>query len=164
MNGTVELMRHVPAEHVEGLHKIVMTNSASLLSSSKGKFVAEDGKRFRAADCRGLYSNGNIFLVIDQILRHYPEAFLLVPFIKRLAIGEVLYHELGHHIHRREQPGYRDNREAVADEWSDELMATFFKARYWYLKPVVRAYARFIHPRLVRLNQRPTTECEPDPA
>lgn len=144
------LMRYVPVEHLEGLRKIVMTNSASLLSSSKGKFVAEDGKRLRPAECLGLYSNGNIFLVVDHIMRQYPEAFLLVPFFKKLAIGEILYHEVGHHIHKREQPGYRDNRETFADEWRDELLAIFFKARYWYLMPILRAYARFIHPRIVK--------------
>ncbi|HEX2270017.1 MAG TPA: hypothetical protein VHH35_10795 [Pyrinomonadaceae bacterium] len=99
------LMRYVPPEHLEGLRRIVMTNSASVLSSHKGKFVAEDGERLRAADCLGFYSNGSIFLLMDQILRQYPELFLLVPFIKALAIGETLYHELGHHISQARTTG-----------------------------------------------------------
>lgn len=150
MNGTVALlMRHVPAEHLEGLHYIVMTNSASMLRTHKGKFVSE-GWRGRAADCRGLYTGGNIYLVMDRLLRHYPESLLLIPIIKTLAIGEILYHEVGHHIHKLEQPGYRDKHEEVADEWRDELLAIFFKKRYWYLRPAARAYARFIHPRLAK--------------
>ncbi len=155
VSDTVELlMRHVPAEHLKGLRKIVMTNSAGVLSCFKGKHVGEDGKRFKAADCSGFYFDGNIFLLMDRILQQYPELFLLVPFFKKLAIGETLYHEVGHHIHKREQPGYRDNREAFADEWKDELLAIFFKARYWYLMPALRAYARFIHPRIVKSNRR----------
>lgn len=150
VNGTVELlMRHVPAEHLAGLRHVVMTNSASLLSTSKGKYLAEDGRRFKAAECNGLYSNGNIFLVIDRILRNYPEWFLFVPLIKALAIGDILYHEVGHHIHQLEQPGYRDNEEPTADEWRDKLLREFFKKRYWYLAPPLRLYVRLIHPRLV---------------
>lgn len=150
VNGAVELlMRHVPAEYVEGLNYIVMTNAASMLRTHKGKFVSE-GRRGRPAECLGLYNGRNIFLVMDRILRHYPESLLLIPIVKTLAIGEILYHELGHHIHKLKQPGYRDKHEEVADEWRDELLAIFFKRRYWYLWPAVRVYARFIHPRLSR--------------
>ena len=144
------LLRHVPAEHLEGLHTIVLTNSASLLTSLKGKFTA-GGERFRAADRRGFYWNGRIFLVMDQIFRDYPEALLLVPMIKTLAIGEVLYHEVGHHIHRLVQPGYRDNKEAFADEWKDELLLAFVNKRYWYMAIIIRGYSRFINPTIKKL-------------
>lgn len=150
VNGTVELlMRHVPAEYLKGLHYIVMTNSVSLFSSTKGKFESE-GRRFRAGEANGCYSGGNIYLVMDRVLGRYPEALLLVPIFKAMAISEILYHEVGHHIQKLEQPGYRENEEAVADEWRDELLAGFLKRRYWYLVPAIRAYKRFIHPRFVR--------------
>lgn len=152
------LVRHIPEEHLKGLHKIVLTNSASVLSSIKGKQISE-GRRFRPADCLGLYSNGHIFLVLDHILSFYPETLLLVPMIKTLVIGETLYHEVGHHIHSLEQPGYRANREVFADEWKDKLLTAFFTRRYWYLAAPLRAYVRLIHPRLVR-SGRPT-ETEP---
>ena len=74
-------MRHVSAEYLKGLHYVVMTNSASLLSSTKGKFESQ-GRRFRAAEANGIYSGGSIYLVMDRILRPYPEALLLVPIFK----------------------------------------------------------------------------------
>ncbi len=144
------LMRHVPAEHLEGLHEIVLTNSASLLTSLKGNFTA-GGQRFRAADRRGFYWNGRICLVIDQIFRQYPESLLLVPMFKTWLIGKILYHEVGHHIHRLVQPGYRDKKEEFADEWRDKLLAAFVNKRYWYLAIVIRGYDRFLHPTIKRL-------------
>lgn len=163
VNGTVQLlMSHVPAEHLQGLRKVVLTNSTSLLQSHKGKYEF-DGERLRAADLRGFYGKGYIFLVMDQILRHYPDSFLLVPMIKRLAIGEILYHEIGHHIHRLEQPGYRDNREEFADKWSDDLLLAFFEKRYWYLAKPLIGYKRFLHPtvlKLIRRSPKTATELE----
>ena len=70
---------------------------------------------------------------MDRIFDPYPEIFLLVPVIKTYAIGEILYHEIGHHIHQMEEPGFRDRREEVADEWGDKLMRIFLRRRYWYL-------------------------------
>lgn len=159
VNSAVELlMKHVPPQHVEGLHKVVLTNSARVLKTHKGKYTF-DGQRMRAADLRGFYGDGNICLIMDRILDHYPQSFLLVPMFKMLAIGEILYHELGHHIHRRDEPGYRDNREAVADEWSDKLLISFFEKHYRVLTKILLAYKKLLHPlvvRIVRLFRRST--------
>jgi hypothetical protein len=160
------LLRHVPEEYLKGLHKIILTNSASLRSAYRGKFWAEK-RRIRPADCQGLYREGHILLVVDQILREYPEVILLVPPIKTFAIAEVLYHEVGHHIHRNEQPGYRDNKEVVADEWKEKLLQTFMLQRYWYLAKLVRTYARLVHPILLKLLRRTkgnNVECDAGPA
>lgn len=103
VNSAVELlMSHVPPEHIKGLRKVVLTNSACVLKTHKGKYIF-DGERMRAADLRGFYGNGYIFLIMDRILDHHLQLFLLVPMFKTLAIGEILYHELGHHIHRRDE-------------------------------------------------------------
>ena len=73
----------------------------------------------------------------------------------------VLAHEIGHHIHRLKQPGYRENREAFADEWRDELLMAFFKKHYWYLARVLNVYKRFLHPVFVRLFRRSPAEADP---
>ena len=147
------LLRHVPEEHLEGLQKIVLTNSASLLESFKGKYPAGE-RRIRAADARGIYLNHKIALVMDKILNQYPEVLLLLPMFKTYAIGEVLYHEIGHHIHRREQPGYRANKEEVADEWRDKLLKDFLWKRYWYLAYALRPYVKLVHPQVLKLMPR----------
>ena len=58
--GSVEvLLRYVPEEHLEGLRTITVTNSAYMRKAIKGKFTQEK-QRFRAADTRGMYGNGQI--------------------------------------------------------------------------------------------------------
>jgi len=143
----------VPEEHLIGLHKITLTNSEQL-RSIRGKITSEK-QRFRPADCRGLYRKGHIFLIMDQIFSQYPESFLLlVPPFKTFVIGEVLYHEIGHHIHRLEEPGYRTNKEVVADQWRDKLMQLFLKQRYWYLARAVRLVRPLLRPIEARIKDR----------
>lgn len=125
------LLRYVPEEYLVGLYRITLTNSENL-RSVRGKITSEK-RRFRLADCQGLYRKGHIFLIIDQVFSQYPEVFLIVPPFKTFVIGEVLYHEIGHHIHRLDEPGYRTDKERVADEWRNKLLQLFLRQRYWYL-------------------------------
>jgi len=124
-------VRYVPKEHLRGLHQITLTNSEQL-AWVKGK-ISSEKRRVRPADCCGLYGGGHIRLIIDRIFEPYPELLLMVPLLKTCAIGETLYHEIGHHIHDMQVPGFKDRQEQVADEWSDKLMRIFLKQRYWYL-------------------------------
>ena len=137
VHGSVrQLLRAVPEKYLSGLHRITLTNSTSLRKTYRGKILA--GKdRVRPADCQGLYANGQIQLLMDKILSEVPELFLLFPPLKKYLIAKTLYHEVGHHIHKLESPGYRANREAFADEWRDKFLRAFLH-RYWYLAPVFR--------------------------
>jgi hypothetical protein len=147
------LLRSVPEEYLKGLYKITVTNSEKL-RSIRGKITSEK-RRFRPADCLGLYRKGHIFLIMDQIFSLYPESvLLLIPAFKTCVIGGVLYHEIGHHIHRLAEPGYRPDREAVADEWRDKLMPLFLKKRYWYLIWAARLVRPLLRPIEARLKDR----------
>jgi hypothetical protein len=151
------LLRYVPGQHLAGLHRITLTNSAGLRKMYRGKVSAEK-RRVRPADCRGLYSNGNIILVMDQIFLDCPEILLVLPPVKNFVVARTLYHEIGHHIHRLEQPGYRANREGFADEWSEKLVRSFMKRRYWYLGLLVSAWAKVLPSR--GREESPTVESE----
>ena len=139
------LLRFVPPEHLVGLHKVVLTNSEEVGKRIRGKILSER-QRIKPADCAGLYSTGRVLLLIDQIFQQYPELFLLVPPFKTYVIAEILYHEIGHHIHRLEQPGYRANREAVADQWKEQLLRGFLRQRYWYMAKLVRIFSMALNP------------------
>ena len=136
VSGSVrQLLAVVPEKYLSGLHKVTLTNSGRL-RKVRGKLWS--GKyRVRPADCRGLYSEGHVQLLIDQIFCECPEYFLLFPPVKKFLLAQTLYHEIGHHIHKLESPGYRANREPFADEWRDKLLPLFMR-RYWYLAPFFR--------------------------
>lgn len=131
------LLKYVPAEHLARLRLIVLTNSEEVGTQIRGK-IFSDKDRVRPADCAGLYSEGRVLLLVDRILAPYPEALLLVPPFKTFVIAEVLYHEIGHHIHRLQQPGYRTDKETVADEWREKLLHKFLTQRYWYLAKLIQ--------------------------
>ncbi len=57
-----------------------------------------------------------------------------MPLIRDLMIGDVLYHELGHHIHYWMRPEYKE-KEDVADNWSKKLFVNHIRHTYWYLMP-----------------------------
>lgn len=146
------LLRYVPNEHLDGLHKIILTNSEHVRDRIKGKTKTKT--RVRPSDCLGLYSDGQIILVMDHLFGQLPPIMLLVPTCKVLLIGGTLYHEIGHHIHRMEEPGFRDQREEVADEWRVKLMEIFFAQHYWYLVKVFSFLFPLFFPLLMKLQRR----------
>jgi hypothetical protein len=50
-------------------------------------------------------------------------------------LGEIIFHEIGHHIHATTQPEYRE-REDVADEWQRRLLRAYLRRHYGYLRPL----------------------------
>jgi len=139
------LLRNTPEQYLSGLHRITLTNSKLVRSSYPGKAWRE-GRRTRLSDHRGFYQAGFIFLVLDQIFLDWPEVMLLFPPFKTFLIAEVLYHEIRHHIHRIEVPGYRADKETVADEWKEKLFRTYVRRRYWYLAGTIKLLAKVIRP------------------
>jgi hypothetical protein len=52
-----------------------------------------------------------------------------------MVLGEVLFHEIGHHIHYTQAPEFRE-REDVAEDWKKRLSKIYFRKRYWYFLPI----------------------------
>jgi hypothetical protein len=136
------LLRHVPAKHLAGVRSVTLTNSRGTRLVRRGK-VRWQNRKVKKADCFGFYRAGHLTLLVDQILAGCPRYLLLLRVVPTYAIGEVLYHEIGHHIHRTQRRDLRD-KEFVADEWGKKLLGAFIRKRYWYLSPVAAAYRLFV--------------------
>jgi hypothetical protein len=135
------LLHHVPAKYLAGIRSVTLTNSRSTRLLRRGK-VRWRNRKVKKADCLGFYRAGHVTLLIDKILLDCPWYLLLLHILPTYAIGEVLYHEIGHHIHRTQRRDVRD-KEFVADEWGKKLLGAFVRKRYWYLSPVAAAYRFF---------------------
>lgn len=147
-----KLLRHVPEKYLDGLQIVTLTNSQSTRRLRRGK--AWSGKRkVRFADSRGWYRRGQIVLLIDKIAAEYPDFSLRLPFFRTYIIGEVLYHEIGHHIHRTKKRDDRD-KEFVAEEWKDKLLRPFIRQSYWYLAAIAVPYQFLIRPFLTWRRKR----------
>jgi len=53
-----------------------------------------------------------------------------------MVVADVLFHEVGHHIHNVHQPVYQ-GKENVADYWAKKLSRAFGRRRYWYAMPLL---------------------------
>jgi hypothetical protein len=75
---------------------------------------------------------------VDNTLRRWENGWWLrIPFIRESTLGDVLFHEIGHHIHFTCRPGYRE-REDVADVWKVRLQKQYGKDRFRWLAAVGR--------------------------
>lgn len=61
---------------------------------------------------------------------------LRVPFLRKVVFGQVIFHELGHHIHHTMQPEHAE-KEDVADGWARRFSANFIRKQYWYALPLL---------------------------
>ena len=77
-----------------------------------------------------------IELRVDTIVRTLHGVTLRIPFMREIGFGHVLFHEVGHHIHRTIRPEHTE-REDVADKWAGKLNANFIRRKYWYALPVL---------------------------
>ena len=58
------------------------------------------------------------------------------PPLRYTRLADVLYHEIGHHIHAVHRPVY-EGEENVAEDRSRKLRGRFLRRRYWWLMPIL---------------------------
>jgi hypothetical protein len=135
------LINGIPAKHLNGLKTILLTNCDGLNRSQRRRKTKYRKNKVATHDCLGLYRQewqgqpARIELFVDNILHEFPALIQRIHFFQDLIIAGVLYHEVGHHIHKTNEPEYRE-REDVADSWRKKLIGIYFRKRYWYLRPL----------------------------
>jgi hypothetical protein len=138
-----KLLAQVPDRYARGLDCIVLSNLSSQPRRRRLGKTTSRGRRLPQSRISGLYHPKwkgrppSIELYVDQILGRWPKWTLWMPPFCDLAIADVFYHELGHHVHLFVRPEYRE-KEDVADDWRDKFMRVFFRKKYWYLIPLFR--------------------------
>jgi hypothetical protein len=135
------LIESLPDEYLAGIKTVVLTDAAGLNYEGRRAKTWTRGRKVLIRKCRGLYHEAHagetawIELFVDNIVMHWSLWFLKIPLFADMAFGEVLFHEIGHHMHRTRAPEFRE-REDVAESWRKRLSRVFFRSRYWYLIPV----------------------------
>lgn len=158
------LIDGVPGKYVNGLHSVILTNIDGLNHSRRRQKILSRKRKVAVRECRGLYhykwqgKAATIELFVDKIIHRWPVLVLKAPLFQDLLLAEVLYHELGHHIHSTRAPEHRE-REDVAEDWQKKLERHYFRQRYKWLKPVrfiLKPIAAILL-KIVRINQQKTT-------
>jgi hypothetical protein len=138
------LLETVPDEHLQGLWRVVLTNSGALQGKRRKGWSWARGRKVRhAKDAAGLYhqawkgERAWIEVFVDKALLGCPAWALRLAMVREVLLGGVLYHELGHHLHKVQRPEHRE-REAVADQWSRRLLREHMRQRHWLATMLLR--------------------------
>jgi hypothetical protein len=141
---TVErLLATVPEKYLIGLDCVVLVNQSGLPRRDR---VGKTWSRKRKVDklrILGRYhprwhnSLPYIELRVDKILLSLETtAGHRIKLLREIAIGHILFHEIGHHIHATARPEHAE-KEDVADRWAAKLNRNFIRKKYWYLLPLI---------------------------
>lgn len=135
----VRLMEVVPPQGLAGLQSVVLTNKASLSRERRRTTTIARNQKVKLSDVRGLYHPGWkgepawIEIFVDATLKTWGTGWRLTRSIRHdMALGYVLYHEIGHHIHATCKPEFKE-REDAADKWRHKLLTKHVRQRYWWL-------------------------------
>lgn len=145
------LLRYVPEEYLVGLKTVVLTNRAALDRNQRRQKIWSRNRKVRLADCRGSYSRAwksspaTVWLYVDNIVQSEPEWLRRIPVLRFVEVGEVLYHEIGHHIQTVHHPVY-EGPENIAEDWSRKPWRHFLRTRYWYLTPLLYVVRNALKP------------------
>jgi hypothetical protein len=142
------MLASVPPKYLIGLKEVVLTNSSGLPRRRRRAVTKSRKRKVKIVEARGLYHpawNGNqawIEIFVDNTLKRWENGWWLkLSFLREGLIGEVLFHEIGHHIHFTTHPEYRE-KEDVADTWKVRLERTYLRERH----PVMQAIGYPLRP------------------
>jgi len=126
------LLGTLPKGHIQDLSSVVLTDSDGV---GDGKTGRVRGRKHARRACRGFYHRASkgvpawIELVVDNTIRSIPQSALLIPGMRELVLGEVLYHEVGHHFDATVGAPARSG-ESAAEAWSARLLRQHIRQRH----------------------------------
>lgn len=138
------VLSSVPDEYLVGLRRIIMTNATGLNRSRRRKKTKHRGQTRMSKEALGNYHQSwqgqpaYIEIFVDNIIAQCPRA-MRVPPIRDALFSDVIFHEIGHHVHTTRAREFRE-REEVADDWALRIGSRYFRTRAWYLIPLVELF------------------------
>ena len=135
-----DLINALPETYKAGLHTVVLANASGLTRRRKRQRARSESGTFLLNETRGLYHGRSpsqpawIEIFVDNVLDGWPLFFFRTQIMLDALLLGTLYHEIGHHIENTQAPVHR-GKEATADEWMKRLGRSYFRQRYWYLRP-----------------------------
>jgi hypothetical protein len=161
-----KLLGSVDPEYLQGLGSIVLSSQAQLpRKGRRGKFWSR-GHKLSVSSVLGYYAQSwkgqpaYIDLYVDKIFSQVPGWLVHIPTMRFFIIGQVLFHELGHHLHKTKYPEFKE-KEDVAEEWRKKLTKIAFRKRYPYIVPFLKVYRPGMLLLLkLLLNMFPPQECK----
>jgi hypothetical protein len=138
------MLDSVPRKYLTGLSAVVLTNAGALPRKRRNSSIKARQRKMRLGAAAGLYhaaAKGNhawIEIFVDNTMRGWDKTlWRRVRLFRESKLSDVLFHEIGHHIHRTVRPEYRE-KEDVADVWKVRLQRNYHGQRYGWIRIVSR--------------------------
>src|SRR5205809_5814276 len=130
---TVEnLLLLLPEVYLAGLRAVVLTNADGLARRRRRARTWVGNRKIAIAEARGVYHGAWkgqpawIELFVDRICAGFPHWGLRFQVVRDLLFAEVLFHEIGHHVHATTYKEHAD-REVVAEKWRHTIAGVYFR-------------------------------------
>lgn len=138
------MLDSVPKNYLAGLSVVRLSNASGLPGKRRKIQVKSRKRKFGLDTARGLYHpafRGNqawIEIFVDNAMRGWDSGWARrVPYIREMRISDVLFHEIGHHIHYAVRPEHRE-KEDVADVWKVRLENNYNRQRFRWVGLIAR--------------------------
>lgn len=131
---TNELLDSIQDEYINGLDVVVLRDVLSLTRAERKQELGSRGSSITRAEINGLYqpaksgSGAQIELFIDQIFGGLPRWAPSIPVVRRLLLGRVLFHEIGHHVQRTRK--LKGDKERIANRWAGIFLRQYAEKRH----------------------------------
>lgn len=133
----------VPEKYLQGLTEVVLTNAEGLSRKRRRSVTKSRGRKVRIRRVRGLYHPASrqhgawIEIFVDNTLNRRGDSWLgRITWFRETELSDVLFHEIGHHIHFTISPEYRE-KEDVADIWKVRLQRNYNRRHHKLLRSLV---------------------------
>jgi len=158
------MLDSVPEKYLVGLGEVVLSNASGLPRKQRRSITKSRRRKVRFDETGGLYHptfNGKrawIEIFVDNVLRGWERGWWLrIPFIREGRLADILFHEVGHHIHFTCRPEYRE-KEDVADVWMVRLRRNYSRQRFRWMAGLGRFIRYFFGPFYRRQHARLTLQ------
>ena len=145
-----KMLDFVPAKYLNGLNEVVLGSSTGLSRKGRRSKTYSRKRKVKIADALGLYHGewqgkpAWIQIFVDNTLRRWEKGWWLrFSACRDQLLSDVLFHEIGHHIHATLRPEFRE-KEDIADEWQRTLSRSYFRRRH----PIFLFFFRLLSPAL----------------
>lgn len=135
------LFGSVDDKYVAGIDTIVLTNGEQ---GTRRRRQSSMSRRASGVKAAGKYHHAwrgkpaYIELFVDRIGANESPWIHRIAMLRRVSLGHVLFHEIGHHIHLTKHREFAD-REFKADKWRNRLIGIWIKRQYPVLARVLWA-------------------------
>ena len=140
----------VPEKYLQSLTQVVLTNTGGLPRDRRRSVTKSRGRKARIRDAKGLYHPASsqrgawIEVFVDNALDRTGSGWngwrgrwlQRSTWFRETELCDVLFHEIGHHIHFTVRPEYRE-KEDVADVWKVRLQRNYIRQRYSLIRSLV---------------------------